>query len=402
MSMQRFAQTIARVLMLPMLAGFCGACRPPPPQFAAPPPPAVTVALPVEHVVPERLELSGRTRAVEVVDVRARVKGFLETKRVDGGQRVNAGDVLFNIDPRTFAAAVREAAAQVQSTEAMLRAATLTRERILRAAQSEAATQEELDRSAAELDAANAAVEIARARLATAELELEFTTVRAPIAGRTSFVNVEEGELVGANEPTLLTRIVNDVEMYAEFEIDERTLLTLRRAHGYQRPNEGGREPLPIWLSVEGLERTFEGRFHMADAQLNVETGTLRVQAIFDNSMGMLLPGMFVRILIVLDERPAMLVPDVAVLADQAGRYVLTVNEKNVVERRAVTVGRVHERLRVIVSGLGQSERVIVNGIQRARPGAAVAPTLGVIAPPAQPSSTHPTSAQPPRAAAAP
>lgn len=343
--------------------------------YVPPPPPEVTVATPVRKTVPDTMEFTGVTRGYEVVEVRARVKGFLEKKLVEGGRRVKAGDLLFVIDPRTFEATARQARAERETQRANLRLAEVTLERMLTAMRSNAASQQEVDKAQADFDAAKARVDVAEAMLATAELDLEFTQVKAPISGRLSLVRVDVGQLVGATDPTLLTTIINDEKIYAEYDMDEQTILELRRVNANRRPGEDGRPNVEVRLALANEQGyPHVGQFHKADNTVNPETGTVRIEAIFDNADGTILPGSFVRVQPVYGEREATLVPDLAVQTDQNGRFVLIVNAEKVVERRNITTGPAIDGLRRVESGLNGDETVIVNGLQRARPGAKVEP----------------------------
>lgn len=376
-------------LLLAIVSGVSG-CDRKKAVYVPPPPPEVTVASPERRTVPITLELTGTTRGVEAVEVRARVKGFLQKKLVEGGRRVKAGELLFEIDPRTFEAVVRESEAELSTRKANKRLADVTVERIDRAAKANAASQQELDKATADRDAAQAQVELAEARLQTAKLDLEFTKVRSPINGRLGIVPIDEGTLVGASEPTLLATVINDEKVYAVYDIDERTVLGLRKLNENRRPGEDGRPNLKIRLGMTN-ETGYPhlGEFHKADNTVNTGTGTVRVEAIFDNADGTILPGSFVRIQPILGERDALMVPDVAVLQDQSGRYVLIVGADGVVERVPVrATGPSYARLLPIeevlaeplagsagASGqpakarLSADTAVIVNGLQRARPG---------------------------------
>ncbi len=369
------------VLILPLVLVLAG-CKRPGPQYAPPPPPEVTVAQPIPKVVPDVLEFTGVTRGVETVEVRARVKGFLAKKHVRDGQRVKAGDLLYTIDPRTYEASVAQSRAQVASREAALKLAEVAVQRTEQAAQAGAVPTFELDRARADRDAAMAQLELARAQLRGAELDLEFTQIRAPINGRLGLSMVDEGSLVGAAEPTLLATIVNDSQVYAMYDVDERTLLEIRRANQNRRPGEDGRPITPVLLGLSNEQGyPHEGVFDKADNTVDPRTGTIRLEAVFDNRDQVLLPGLYVRIKTVLGEVPALLVPDVAVQTDQEGRFVFVVNAENKVERRNVIVGGVTERMRIIKGGIAPEDRVVTNGIQRARPGTAVVPVASTPGP---------------------
>ncbi len=344
--------------------------------FVPPPPPEVTVESPTRQRVADAMEFTGTTRGYETVEIRARVRGFLEKKHVQDGKRVQQGDLLFTIDPRTFEAAVQQARAELATRESELKLAIVTLERTSAAAATNAVSKQEVDRAAAQRDGAIAQVDLAKARLRAAELDLEFTNVRSPITGRIGFIRVEEGELVGASEPTLLATVINDSKVYATYDMDERVILELRRGNQNKRPGEDGRAELVVRMAMANEEGwPHVGRFERADNTVNSATGTLRVESIFENPDGAIVPGTFVRVRPEFGEKDVLTVPDVAVMADQRGRYVLVVagaGAEGSVERRDVTVGEVVERRRVIMSGLTEADRVITNGVQRARPGGTV------------------------------
>lgn len=349
-----------------MLAG----CTREPAAFVPPPPPEVTVASPVQRRVPDTMVFTGVTRGVETVEIRARVRGFIEKKHVQDGRRVKQGDLLFTIDPRTYEASVQQAKAELAAREADLRLAQTTLERTQTAGAANAVSKQELDRAEAQRDGAKAQVDLAKARLRSAELDLEFTQIRSPINGRIGFIPVEVGELVGASEPTLLAHVINDEKVFATYDMDERMVLEIRKANQNRRPGEDGRPNVPVRLGLaneEGFPHV--GQFERGDNTVNPQTGTVRVESLFDNPEGTILPGAFVRVQPQFGERDVVTVPDVAVLSDQRGRYVLVVGAGGKVERRDVRAGDVVDRQRVILEGVGLEDRVIVNGLQRARPG---------------------------------
>jgi RND family efflux transporter MFP subunit len=354
------------VAILVALAG----CSRPPAAFVPPPPPEVTVATPQQQRVPQTLEFTGVTRGIETVEIRARVRGFLLQKLAQDGKRVKQGDLLFSIDPRTFEAAVQQARAELAAREADLKLAEVTLERTRQAGAANAIAKQELDRAEAQRDGTLAQVDLAKARVRTAELDLEFTQIRSPINGRIGFIGADAGDLVGASEPTLLARVINDEKIYATYDMDERTILEQRRINQNRRPGEDGRPNLPVRLALANdVGFPHVGQFDRADNAVNPQTGTVRVESIFDNKDGTILPGAFVRVQPQFGETDALTVPDVAVLADQRGRFVLVVGDGNKVERRDIRVGEVIDRRRIVLEGLDPAARVIVNGVQRARPG---------------------------------
>lgn len=372
--MRLMCEPAARWLMVLTLAmAVVSGCKRQPVAFTPPPPAEVTVAKPAKRMVPIALEYTGTVRGFEEVEVRARVRGFLEKKHIQDGKRVTKGELLFSIDPRTFEATLARAKADQSAREADLRLAEVTLERTKQAGASNAVSKIEVDRAQAQRDAALAQVEQAKAVVRSAELDLEFTQIKAPINGRIGFVPVEVGDLVGATEPTLLARVINDEKVYATYDMEERTILESRKANQNRRPGEDGRPNQLVRLGMSNeVGFPHEGYFDRADNAVNPQTGTIRVESIFDNKDGTILPGAYVRVQPVYGEREAMTVPDVAVLLDQRGRYVLVVGAGNKVERRDVRVGEVVDRQRVIVEGLDESANVIVNGLQRARPGVEV------------------------------
>jgi RND family efflux transporter MFP subunit len=358
-------------------------------SFAPPPPPTVTVAQPQKSTIPVTLQYTGTTRGLTTVEVRARVRGFIEAKETEGGKRVAANDLLFRIDPRPFQAAVAEARATLADRQAKLELAEVLLQRQKDLTAGNAGSKIELDQAQANRDVAAAQVDLAKAQLQQAELDLSYTEVRAPIAGRVSVRTSEVGELVDPAAGSLLCTIIEDRRILASYNIDEAYILRLRRMNEVRRPGEDGRPLLTIEMGLgSGDEYPFRGQTYRADNTFDPSTGTIRVDAIFDNANGAIIPGMFCRIRAIFGERDAILVPDSAVLADQRGRYVLIVaGEKNLVERRDVTVGPVVERMRVIEAGLNGDERIITNGLQRARPGAPVSPEAQAAAPATAPAA---------------
>lgn len=341
--------------------------------YVPPPPPDVTVARPVKTTIDDALELTGFTRGAEAVEIRARVKGFIERKLVQGGERVNPGDLLFTIDPRTFEAMVRQAEAEVAAAKASMNLAEVTVARMQKARESNAVSAQDLDKAIAERDAALAQVALAESGLQSARLDLEFTQVRSPIAGRVSLKTIDVGQLVGANDATLLATVVREDKIYVNYRVDERQVIQLRRANQNKRPGEDGRPALPVFVALNGdSEYAHRGTFRNADNTVDPTTGTLGVEAEFDNADGDLLPGYFVRVKALLGEREALMVPDVAVMTDQTGRFVYVVDAQGIAQRRDVVVGPVIDRQRTIESGLTVDDDVVVNGIMRVRPGSPV------------------------------
>ncbi|MDX2148590.1 MAG: efflux RND transporter periplasmic adaptor subunit [Planctomycetota bacterium] len=372
-----------------MIAGL-GGCERETAGYTPPPPPQVTVANPTERTVPVTLDFTGTTRGVESVEVRARVRGFIASKEITEGQRVKKGDLLFVIDPRPFEAIVRQNQAQVESRRAALRLAEVLLTRTAEAVSRSAAAQTELDRVTAERDSARAQLELAEAQLVQSELDLEFTQVRSPIDGRIGITKIDAGQLVGAAEPTLLATVINDSVVLATYYMSEREVLDQRRINNNRRPGEDGRPNIPVLMALANdADYVHEGTFAWADNRVDPMQGTVKVEASFDNSSGVIVPGLFVRLRSIVGEQRAIIVPDVAVQRDANGPYVLVVGADNKVQRRNVITGDVVDRGRMIMAGPGGDygislqDRVIINGLQRARPGATVdpVPPSGVTAP---------------------
>ena len=346
-------------------------CKPRQAAFAPPPPPEVTVAHPIVRTVPRTLDFTGFTSGSEQVDVRARVRGFIQSRTVSGGERVHSGDVLFVIDPRPFQASVDQAQADVAENEAKLRLQQIKLDRTQQSAANNAVSKGELDQAVADRDSAKAAHDLATAKLQSAKLDLEYTNVRAPIDGRISVTLPNVGELVGDNANQVLFTIINDSTIYVIFSVPEKTVLAMRKEYNYSRPGEGGRPPLPVYVGFanDANHYPFKGAYDSSAPGFDPNTGTTLVKAVFDNPEGQIVPGAFARIRSVTGQEKVTLVPDTAVSTDQVGRYILTVNDKGVVERTSVEADGVIDRMAKITSDLPESTLVIVNGLQRARPG---------------------------------
>jgi len=362
-----------------MLAG-CGKQGAEPPGSEAPGgPPTVTVDQPVKKVVTEFSEFTGRLEAVETVEVRPRVTGYIDSIHFDEGQRVERGQRLYVIDPRPFQAQVNQRKAQVSQARAAVALAEANRHRAERLIQSDAISEEELDIRRSQQLQAQADLEAAQAALESAELELSFTEVTAPIEGIADRYYVTVGNLVtgDAQNATLLTTIIPHDPVYAVFEVDERSFL--RNLRSYFSGNFPGRSDtgtIPAFLGLddeEGFPR--EGKINFASNQLDPGTATLTVRAVFENDDEFLTPGLFARIRVPQSrEKEGVLIPLEAVGARQSLRYVWVVGEDNIAEQRRVTLGPVIDGLRLVREGLDGSETIIISGVQFVQPGAAVNP----------------------------
>ncbi len=337
----------------------------------SPQPPEVIVSHPLEQEVTQYLEFPGTTAALEFVEIRARVEGWLESLHFVPGSHVKAGDLLFVIDQRPFQAQVdlMEASLKGREAELSLKRANLKRaEQLLSTA---SISQLQYDIQNADESVAAAQVGIAKADLEKAKLDLAYTKVVSPITGRVSRNYVDVGNLVGAREKTLLTEVVNDSSVYVYFDVSERDLLMLMRKYPRMQDEAStGKDKAPVYLQLAD-EKGFphQGTVDFVESRIDVNTGTLRVRGIFSNEKGLLVPGLFCRVRVPIDRKAALLVPELAVGISQAGRYVFVVNRDHVVEQRLVKTGQLEGTFRAIEEGVSKDEWVVVNGIQRARPG---------------------------------
>jgi RND family efflux transporter MFP subunit len=349
---------------------------------AAPPPPPVTVAHPLQKAITEWDEYTGRFAAVDTVEVRARVSGFIDSVNVNEGQLVKQGDLLFVIDQRPFRLAVEQARADLERAQAKLEIAVLDVRRATPLVESQTVTGREFDtRKSAERDAAGA-VASAQAALKQAELNLEWSTVRAPIAGRVSDRRVDAGNLItgGPNGATLLTVIVSADPIHFVFDASESDYLHyVRLAVSGARPSSRDvQNPVMVRLADES-DFTHEGRMDFVDNAVNPKTGTIRGRAVFDNKDGFLTPGLFGRLRLFGGKHEALLVPDSAIVSDQSRKVVFAVADDGMVSIKLVELGPIVDGLRVIRSGLAATDRIVIDGMQRARPGQKVKPEDGEI-----------------------
>jgi membrane fusion protein, multidrug efflux system len=350
-------------------------------------PPEVQFAHPLVQSVTDWDEYTGRLAAVESVEVRARVSGYLESVHFHDGAIVNAGDLLFVIDPRPYQAVLDESAAQLTRSKVQLDLASNDLERAKRLFRSRAVSEEELDARTQQKREAEASLQAAEAAVSAARLNIEFTRIRAPISGRIGRKLVTEGNLVsgGSANSTLLTTIVSLDPIHVYFTADEKAYLNYQRmAREGSRPSSRD-TPNPVRMQVagdEGFER--EGRMDFVDNRVDQSTGTMQGRAIFPNPDGLLTPGLFARVQL-LGRGPydALLVPDAAIGADQSTRFVYVVGKDGKIERRDVALGRTIGTLRIIRGGIDRDDRVVVSGLQRIRPGVEVKATETPIEPPA-------------------
>lgn len=376
---------MTKALLLPVVVLLAlSGCDKPPTASAPPPPPAVTVGKPFPKVVAEWDEYTGRFTAVETVEVRARVSGFIDSVKFREGQIVKKDDLLFIIDQRPYKIAVDQAKADVDRAKARLELASLDVQRATSLIQNQTLTAREFDtRKSTERDA-NAQVAAAESVLAQAELNLNWTEVRAPIAGRISDRRVDAGNLItgGQTGATMLTVIVSTDPIHFIFDGAETDFLHYLRlaSQGVRASSRDVQNPVSVRLADE-TEYKHYGRMDFVDNVINTKTGTIRGRAIFDNKDGLLTPGNFGRLRLFGGEREAMLVPDSAILSDQSRKIVFVVASDGMVSNRQVELGPMVEGLRLVRKGLGKDDRVVIDGLQRARPGQKVTAEEGKIEP---------------------
>src|SRR5258706_2697636 len=349
-----------------------------PPQQSAPAAPPVTVAQPVKRTVTDWDEFTGRFEAVEEVQVRARVGGFVTNVEFRDGAIVRAGDLLYVIDPRPFEAVALQADGQLSDARAKAELAKRELDRGLTLVQTSAVSESIVDQRRQALQAAHAAEMQAEGALKAARLNIEFTHVVAPMAGRVSRHLVSIGNLVQGSEgnATLLTSIVTLDPIYIYFDVDEATYLKHNKLWSEGRRPSSRDTPNPVQVTLTGETKpSHDGKMNFLANRLDVSTGTLRSRAVIPNKDLSILPGQFGRVrLIGSAPYETLLLPDSAIATDQSRKIVFVVKDDNTVEARPVVLGPLDEGLRVIREGLKAEDRVIVDGLQRARVGAKVTP----------------------------
>jgi multidrug efflux system membrane fusion protein len=346
------------------------------------PPPAVTVAHPLQKSITEWDEYTGRFTALETVEIRARVSGFIDSVHFQEGQIVKKDDLLFVIDQRPYQIAVEQAKADIERAQAKLDIATQDVNRATPLLQSQTLTEREFDtRKSIQRDASGQLAN-ANAALKQAQLNLEWTEVRAPIAGRISDKRVDAGNLIsgGQTGATLLSVIVSIDPIHFVFDGSEADFLHyLRLAAAGTRPSSrDAPNPVAVRLADE-TEFTHQGRMDFVDNAINPKTGTIRARAVFDNKDGFLTPGFFGRLRLFGGTHDALLIPDGAIASDQASKIVFTVADDGTVGTKRVELGPIIDGLRVVRSGLAPTDRIVIDGLPRARPGQKVKAEDGTV-----------------------
>jgi RND family efflux transporter MFP subunit len=360
-----------------------GACGGGDKEIALPPPPEVTVAVPDRGPVQEFSEFSGNTRAVEFANIRARVQGTLEKMMFTPSIIVQAGDVLFEIEPEPYRAERDQAAARVESAKSKLDQADSDLQRVELAGKTRAVSQQDIDQARSMRDQARANLLGAKSRLEQAEINLGYTRVHTPITGRVSRRFVDLGNLVGAGEPTLLTTVTRIDPIYVYFDAPEDLVLgwlsqVRERRNEEAASGEAADDPPTAVRIATAADEDFphQGYIDYIDNTVDATTGTIEMRAIIDNKDEVLFPGLFVRVRILGEmAEEALKIDERAVGTDLGGKYVLVVGEENVVEQRYVELGRVQDDGSVrVIEGLEADDRYIVNGMLRARAGFPVSP----------------------------
>jgi RND family efflux transporter MFP subunit len=376
----RLAIRIGSALVLGFSLAVTGCARAP---AEAPPaaPVTVTVSYPVERDVTDQAEFTARIAAVDSVDVKAHVWGYLDKVNFKEGALVKKGDVLFELDPRPYEALLNQAKAKVRQDEAQLAFDEAEYQRNLLLVRTASVSRSDFDKSVAARDVDIANIAADKAAVASNELNLQYTKVTAPVSGRVSRYNVTVGNLIQSGDQgggTLLTTIVSVDPMYAYFDVDERTIQRIGQLTRQGNARSASETVWPVSLGLateEGFPH--QGTINFVDNQVNPKTGTLRVRGVFPNKDEALSPGFFGRVRVPVGlPHKALLVSDRALDTDQGQKILYVVNDKNEVVSRPVRVGALHDGLRAIEDGLKPGERVIVNGLQLVRPGITVEPKL--------------------------
>lgn len=389
MTSTAFLRSIAVALASAATALFLNACGRHG-AAAPPPPPTVTVAPVQQREIVEWDEFTGRTEAVETVEVRPRVSGHVVEVRFQSGQLVKKGDVLFAIDPRWYQAEFDRRQAEIEQAQAQLDNAQRDAKRSARLVASKTISSEDSDTTQSKFAEAKAALESAKAVAATARLDLENTEVRAPIAGRVSRALLTAGNYVSgvAGGASLLTTLVSVDPIYVYADIDESSLLKINAVA--QKAGNSDEHKVPVELGLadeEGFPR--RGTVESFDNRLDANTGTILLRAEFPNPDGRIVPGLFAHIRVpVSAKHPALFVEENAIGTDQAQKFVLAVGPDHTVEYRKVQLGPEINGQRIVRAGLQAGEKIIVNGLQRARPGAPVTPQDQVAGAPAPEAKT--------------
>ena len=373
------ALRVAAAIVLLPLVSLAGCNRAQSQDLAAKPkPPEVFFIIPQTHQVTDHEDFTGNTKAIQTVRITARVSGYLDKENFTEGAIVNKGDVLCEVDPRPYQASYDSAVGKVHLAEAVLKEAKADNNRAKGLGDTPGAiSQQDRDKFEATEQQAKATLETVTADVATSGLLLSWTKVIAPFTGRISQRSVDPGNLVVADN-TMLTTLVTEDPIYAEFAVDEHTLLRVRRLNEKNKVKsmQDTRPEVQLGLTDE-TDFPHKGKIDFEDNQVQAQTGTLMLRGVFPNADRLLSPGLFVRIRLPIGEpHDSLIVPEEALGTDQGRKFVYVVDDKNLAQYRSVTVGAAYgEGMREITDGLKPGERVVVTGLQRVRPGSPVTPT---------------------------
>jgi len=366
----RPVNALASALLPVCCAVLLTACSPPKPVALAPP--KVTAKPPQLATLTNWDEYPGHLEAVEMVEIRPRVAGYIDSIHFQDGTEVKAGDLLFVIDPRPYQAELEQSQARRQQTETHLELVQNDLKRAESLKGTKAISEEEYDSRSKAVRQAEAALVAAKANGAIARINLDYTQIKAPISGKIGRRLITAGNFVQLGvSANVLATIVSLNPIYAYFDVEESAFLKYRSMAKVAETNGGGLTCELALVNEEGFAH--RGRLDFFDNQVNAQSGTIRLRAVFENADRALVPGMFanVRVLAGPPEQ-TLVVPDVAVGSDQGYKYVYVVNAENIVQKRDITTGRAHGPLRAVLKGLTPEDRVIVNGLMMLRPGAKV------------------------------
>jgi RND family efflux transporter MFP subunit len=359
-------------LFVPLVLLACGES----PEPVQAPPPAVEYVLLEPEPVASTFEFVARTRATEDTGIRARITGTILERNFEEGQKVEANQVLFRIDPRPYETALASAKAQLSQAEAAVKVSARNLERGRELSPQGYISKSELDKLVSESDTARAQLAAAQAAVQKAEIDLGFTQVRAPFAGTAGRSELSIGDLVDPNAGPLVTLVQMD-PMLVDFDVNEQALATTLKDNQVRQAQ--GEPPVRYTPSLKLADGDFynqPGRIDYANNRVNTSTGTVTVTAIFPNPDGLLFPGQFVRVNLQRgEEQEELMVPQVSVLEDMQGRYVFAITDDNLVTRKNVRLGQKSGTKWLVQEGLQAGDRVIVNGVQKVRVGAPVTAT---------------------------
>jgi len=375
-----------KIVSLALIALAAAGCARNEAAEAPPAPPQVSVAKVIERPITEFDEFTGRFAAVDRVELRPRVSGYISSINFTEGHEVRKGDVLFVIDPRPYEAEFKRAEAELARATTQLTLAQSEHVRAQSLLEARAISKEEFEARVSGTEQATANVQAADAALDAAKLNLSYTRVLAPLSGLISRAEVTAGNLVTADQ-TLLTTLVSIDPIYVQFEGDEQVYLKYAAlARAGLRPNSRDAQS-PVWVGLaDEQDSPHRGVMVFFDNELNPATGTIRARGRFDNHDRRFTPGMFARVKLEgSGQYNALLINDSAVSTDQSVKYVLALDSHNKAEYRAVKLGPVVDGLRVVREGLAPGDTIVVNGLQRVRPGMPVTPQVVAMGP--QPSS---------------